>query len=70
MFVAADQVIAVPLLAVIVIDNEAVAVFPAESVTVTPNDAAVAVDGVPLITPVEEARLSPEGNAPELMDQV
>jgi len=50
--------------------NAFVPVLFAESVTCTVNDAVPAVAGVPEITPVDAARLSPTGNVPALTLQV
>ena len=54
----------------IVIESDAVLVFPAASVTfATKLDVPLPV-GVPLITPVEDARLKPAGTEPDEMLQV
>jgi len=47
-----------------------VAVLLLASFTCTVNEAVPDVVGVPEITPVEEARLNPAGNEPDVMDQV
>jgi len=45
-------------------------VFPALSFTVTLNEAVPAAEGVPLMTPVDAARLKPAGSAPLLTVQL
>jgi hypothetical protein len=50
--------------------NAFVAALFAASVTLTVNETVPAVVGVPEITPVDAARLSPAGNVPELRLQV
>jgi hypothetical protein len=57
--------------ATIVTDNTLEAVPPAESVTLKVIEAApAAVDGVPLMVPVEASSASHAGNVPDVMLQV
>jgi len=56
--------------AVTVMVHETVALPPAASVTLTVNENAPAVDGVPLTSPVDGEMLSPAGSCPLEIENV
>ena len=65
-----DEVVTVNGLMIVIDNGCAGEVLPKLSLTVTLNEAVAAVVGVPLMTPVDAARLKPAGSAPLLTVQL